>query len=111
MSYDFNGTTGQITLTRGDSFHKLCTLKFDDVVYQMQEGDKIQIGIKAAYEDKACLIKKTYTENPFVLKIDPEDTKQLDFGTYYYDIQFVAANGFTTTFYTKKKLKLTEEVV
>lgn len=111
MSCDFNGTTGQITMTRGDSFHRKCTLRFDEEVYQMKEGDKIQFGIKAAYEDKACLVKKTYTENPFILKIDPEDTKNLDFGTYYYDFQIVAANGYTDTFYPKKKLKLTEEVV
>lgn len=111
MGFDWNKTTGQITLTRGDSMHKLCTLKFDGEVYEMQPGDKIQFGVKADFDDKVCLITKTYTENPFILRIEPEDTKALDFGTYHYDLQIVAANGFTHTFYEKKKLKLTEEVV
>lgn len=111
MGFDFNGTTGQITMTRGDSMHKLCTLKFDGEVYEMQPGDEIHFGVKADYDDKVCLIRKEYTENPFILKIDPKDTKNLDFGTYYYDLQIVTASGFTYTFYEKKKLKLTEEVV
>lgn len=114
MGFDWSKTTGQMTLTRGDSGHALCRLWVDKEhkqLYQMQEGDKIEFGIKADYDDKACLVRKVYTENPFVLKIDPMDTTRLDFGTYYYDIQIVAANGFTRTFYEKKKLKLTEEVV
>lgn len=112
MSFDWNKTTGQMTLTRGDSGKRCkCVLKFDGVPYEMQEGDKIQFGVKADYDDKACLIKKTWKENPFVFGFNPEDTRGLDFGTYYYDFQIVLANGWTETFYEKKKLKLTEEVV
>ena len=111
MGFDWNKTTGQITLTRGDSFRSLCTLRMDGEVYEMEEGDKIQFGIKADYDDKVCLVTKTYTENPFILRIDPDDTKRLDFGTYYYDMQFVSKDGFTHTFYEKKKFKLSEEVV
>lgn len=46
MSFDWNKTTGQMTLTRGDSGRRCkCCLKFDGVPYEMQEGDKIMFGV------------------------------------------------------------------
>ena len=112
MGFEWNKTTGQMTLTRGDSGKRFrCAVTFDGEVYEMQEGDKLQFGVKADYDDKACLIKKTWNENPFTFGFVPQDTKRLDYGTYYYDFQIVLANGWTYTFYEKKKLKLTEEVV
>lgn len=111
MGFNWDKDTGLMTLTRGDSARVRCTLRTDKVVYEMQDGDKIMFGVKADYDDAECLFEREYTENPFVLSIDPADTKSLDFGVYVYDMQFVAANGFTRTFYEKKRLKLTEEVV
>ena len=104
-------TKRRITMTRGDTGRELITLKMDGEVYDMQEGDKIQFGIKAGYGDTECLIRKEYTENPFILNIEPEDTKSLDFGTYYWDMQFVSANGYVRTFADKRRLNLNEEVV
>lgn len=98
-------------MTRGDTEQHEITLKMDGDIYEMQEGDQINFGVKKSYGDTGCLIKKTYTENPFVLSIDPEDTKTLDFGTYVWDLQFVAANGYTKTVIAKKNFVLTEEVV
>lgn len=103
--------TKEIKMTRGDTEQHEITLKMDGDIYEMQEGDQINFGVKKSYDDTECLIKKTYTENPFVLSIDPVDTKPLDFGTYVWDLQFVAANGYTKTVIAKKDFVLTEEVV
>ena len=99
-----------ITLTRGDSAPFSVTLKMDGEVYEMQAGDRIDFGVKADYEDQECCIHKTSTTNPASFQIDPEDTSELEFGTYRYDVQFVAANGFTQTFIEKKRFKLDKEV-
>lgn len=99
-----------ITLTRGDSAPFSVTLKMDGEVYEMQTGDRIDFGVKADYEDEECCIHKTSDTNPAVFQVDPEDTSELEFGTYRYDVQFVAADGFTNTFITKKRFKLDKEV-
>ena len=39
-----------------------------------------------------------------------EDTKNLDFGTYVYDLQITFADGTVDTFISKSILKLEEEV-
>ena len=111
MGFAINPATKQMTITRGDSGALLFTLKMDGAPYEMQEGDKIQFGVKQYYEDAECLIEKEYTENPFALCLVPGDTKDLEFGSYKYDMQFVAANGFTRTFLEKKTFRITEEVV
>ena len=103
-------TTGTIEMARGDTEHNRITLYINKVQYEMQTGDEIHFGVKKECTDEDCLIRKTYTENPFVLAIDPADTQELDFGQYFYDLEFVAANGYTKTFARKKKLKLLEEV-
>lgn len=99
-----------ITLTRGDSAPFSVTLKMDGEVYEMQDGDRIDFGVKADYDDAECVIHKTSTANPAPFQIDPENTSDLEFGTYRYDVQFVAANGFTQTFIEKKRFKIDKEV-
>ena len=44
------------------------------------------------------------------LTLLPEDTKDLSFGKYVYDIQLTKADGTVDTFITKATIKITEEV-
>ena len=99
-----------IILTRGDSALFSVTLRMDGEVYEMQEGDRIDFGIKADYDDSECLVHKTSDTNPAVFQLNPEDTSELEFGGHYYDVQFVNAEGFTQTFIVKKKFKIDKEV-
>lgn len=99
-----------ITLTRGDSALFSVTLKMDGELYEMQEGDRIDFGVKSDYEDTECVVYKTSAENPATFQIDPDDTSDLEFGNYKYDVQFVASNGFTNTFIVKRRFKLDKEV-
>ena len=107
----FNRNTQRITITRGDSGMQALRMRINKEVYSLYPGDQINFGVKKSYADKECLIKKTYTTNPFVLAIDPADTKNLAFGEYVWDLQFVSANGFTKTLLAKKDFIVTEEVV
>ena len=111
MGFRLNKSTKEILITRGDTGRARFTINFDGTPYEMQEGDHIDFGIKANYKDGTCLIKKSYTENPFVLSIEPGDTKALEFRSYYWDMQFVSASGFVRTFIAKKAFTVTEEVV
>lgn len=116
MGFTIDENTQNIRITRGDSGiaeSELCIGDGQDaVLYEMQEGDVISLGVKADYEDAECIIRKDVHENPAVFEFVPSDTKDLDFGTYYYDVQFVrGSDGFTVTYIEKKKFKVTEEVV
>lgn len=111
MGFKMDEDTFEIEITRGDSGHELVTVRLNGNVYEMQEGDEIHFGVKEDYDDKVCLFTKTYKTNPFILAIEPADTKPLDFGKYHYDMQIVFANGFTRTFIEKKLFRITEEVV
>lgn len=45
-----------------------------------------------------------------MLTLEPQDTADLNFGKYVYDIQLTKANGKVDTFIPKAILKLSEEV-
>lgn len=112
MSFEIDEATQTISITRGDSGLAEIPLIINDVLHEMKEGDAIEFGVKANYSDKECLIHKVMHRNPGILEIVPGDTKDLKFGTYKYDVQFVdGETGFTRTFIEKKKFKITEEVV
>ncbi len=105
-----NRATKRMMITRGDSGRAKFVLKMNGEVYEMNAGDQINFGVKRAYTDTECLIEKTYTENPFILAVEPEDTKPLDFGNYVWDMQLVTVDGFTKTLIAKKDFTITEEV-
>lgn len=109
MSHSISYTT--IILTRGD------TLTVDISIYDSAgnpytpaEGDSVRFAMKRSCRDPIPLLVKEIPIDTLQLRIEPEDTKQLDFGEYVYDIQLTKANGDVDTFITKAKFKLTEEV-
>ena len=109
MAYTVNGTT--ITLTRGDTLIINITINNPDgTFYTPVTGDKIRFAMKSKYEDPIPLIKKDIPIDTLTLRLDPEDTKDLPFGIYVYDIQITKATGEVDTFITKSKFKLTEEI-
>ena len=108
MSATVNGTT--IVLTRGD------TLKSTIVIYDKNgeqytpvDGDAIRFAAKEKYTDYEPVILIDIPYDTCLLHVKPEDTKELDFGKYVYDIQITMNDGTVDTF-IKGILKLTEEV-
>jgi len=109
MSYSISGTT--ITLTRGDTFIALISItKEDGTPYVPAEGDKIRFAMKSKYEDMVPLLIRDIPIDTMKLILNPEDTKNLEFGKYVYDIQLTKADGTVDTFITKAMIKITEEV-
>ena len=109
MSYSVSGTT--ITLTRGDSFIALVSITDQKgTPYIPLEGDSIRFAMKASYEDAEPLLVKVVPIDTMKLIINPEETKDLAFGKYVYDIELTKVTGEVDTFITKATIKLTEEV-
>lgn len=119
MSY-FISDNNEITLTRGDTLK--CTIVLTDdesgEAYVPVEGDSIRFALKrdkmnskkTNYSDEEPLIRKNIPIDSLFLQLDPEDTKNLPFGTYVYDIEITFTDGTVDTFITTKKFTLTPEV-
>lgn len=103
------GTT--ITLTRGDTFEALVSAtKRDGTQYVPVAGDTIRFAMKENYDDPRPLLVKDIPIDTMMLTLEPQDTADLNFGKYVYDIQLTKANGKVDTFISKAILKLSEEV-
>ena len=107
MSYSVDGT--KITMTRGDTVRIQVAIDIDGEEYTPQEGDVVRFAAKKAWTDDEPCILITIPNDTLVLTIEPNDTKQLEFGAYNYDLQITFANGDVATFVTKAKLKIEEE--
>ena len=101
-----------IMLTRGDSFYaEVGIYDAEGQAYEVQSGDVIKFGLKHSTKESTCLIKKTIDNNDLILYLSPEDTKELPFGNYVYDIEITFANGDVDTFINGASFQLKAEVV
>lgn len=107
MSYSVDGT--KITMTRGDTVRIQVAIDIDGEEYTPQEGDVVRFAAKKAWTDEEPCILITIPNDTLILTIEPNDTKELEFGAYNYDLQITFANGDVATFVTKAKLKIEEE--
>ena len=110
-----SGTT--ITMTRGDTAVIQIAITQGASPYVIQSGDEVRFAMRpaglnskgTAYKYDVCLDKDIDTAT-LILQIDPEDTYQLPFGEYVYDIQLTKADGTVDTFITTATLILAPEV-
>ena len=101
------GTT--ICMTRGDTAEINLSIKDDsNVEYDLVEGDVVVFSVKQNLSDEAYLIQKTFSDKEIV--IEHEDTKELSFGEYLYDVQITFSDGKVATIITPSKLILEGEV-
>ena len=104
-------TNNTIIMTRGDTCRiKLILTNSDGNEFVPKEGDVIRFAAKKKYSDVEALIYIVVPNDTLILEIKPEDTKNLDFGTYVYDLQITFEDGTVDTFISKAILKLEEEV-
>lgn len=102
-----------ITMTRGDTFARTLILKKNGQTYVPENGDVIRFAMAKVYKSKTgyeLLIEKTIDNSTLLWKLDPEDTADLEYGKYVYDLQMTYADGSVETFADKKQFILTEEV-
>ena len=102
--------SGEIKLTRGDTAYLTVSVKIKDgEPYAVKADDVLTLTVKRDYADPEALIEKKITGTT-TFHIEPVDTKDLEFGTYVYDVQVTMANGDNFTVLADKKLKITNEV-
>lgn len=107
--YSIEGTT--IRLTRGDTFRAQIDIQYEDGdSYSPVEGDSVRFAMKKKIKDVEPLLVKDIPIDTLILELEEEDTKNLDFGNYVYDLELRKANGDVATFVTKSTLILEEEV-
>ena len=109
----------KITLTRGDSFKTTVLLKQrNGSDFVPEEGDVIRFALKSArmttgnqeFMDKTPLILKTIPNDTMLLEINPQDTKNLKFGEYKYDIEVTFSNGDVDTPFNDEDFVIAPEV-
>lgn len=98
-----------IHLTRGDSAVLLLKIRKDDESeYELQAGDSVLFTVKKSVYDPDVIIQKRLTGG--AIKLNPDDTKNLQYGTYYYDVELTQSDGFVATVIGPQKLIIEPEV-
>ena len=110
MSYSVSDNN--IIMTRGDTAKLKVTIDYrqNGEPYDPQEGDIVRFSVKKYVSDRNPLITKDIPIDTLLLVIETEDTKNLSFGIYHYDIQLIKSNGDTDTFIENKILQIGPEV-
>ena len=109
-SMTINPENHEISMVRGDS--AAIIVKCEDEPFT--DGDKIELSVRRKSKTER-LVHLTVTEfeedesGAAYILFSPEDTKDLEFGKYYYDIQLTKANGWVTTIVEYTPFILKEE--
>lgn len=97
-----------IKLTRGDTLVLNLSMSKNGAKFVPADGDVITFTVKKTANDATALITKNAVGTQ--IKLDPEDTASLTFGSYVYDIAITYADGDVDTFIPMSRLTLMEEV-
>ena len=102
---------GSIQLTRGDTARLSITIENDltNDTYEITENDTIRLTVKRTVKDEEPLFQKVIKgSNQF--SIDPEDTHNLQFGKYIYDVELTTDKGDVFTIIVPTTLEILREV-
>ena len=98
-----------ISLTRGDTgIFQINLVDTDGSPYTPVEGDKLRFAMAKQFGGEVLSLIDIPIQT-CILKINPSDTKELDFGNYVYDIQFTDHEENVSTIIVGK-MNLTKEV-
>ena len=98
-----------IAITRGDTAVLAISLKNKDGTdYVIKSGDVLVFTVKENVYTKDITIQKQFVDEQ--IKINPQDTNELSYGTYYYDVQLTTASGDVFTVITPHKFEIKTEV-
>mgnify|MGYP003429659358 FL=1 len=102
-------TDDEVILTRGDSAD--INVKITDAngdIYTPAEGDVIKFTLKKNCETSDIIIQKTLVNS--VISLQPADTKDLPYGTYYFDVQLTTAGADVYTVVSPHRFIIDKEV-
>lgn len=104
----------KIFMTRGDTVSlKVDLVDYDGDPYTLQDGDKAIFRLKKCACDSKLLVEKDLEideNNQLYLMIDPEDTENLKFGIYYYEIEVVTSDDYHFTVIDNSPLEIGKEL-
>lgn len=105
MSYSIKGK--RITLTRGDTLvAEIAISNPDGTPYEMQAGDSVRFKVTDVPGGAVLIVKDVSSGT---LRLDPEDTNCLPFGSYFFDVQMTFADGTVDTFIPEGTLTIDDE--
>lgn len=108
---------------RGDTFMKkvaLYTITEDEsgqkqkTPYEFQEGESLKFGISKSYKhlkDYDLIISQTIPTDTGVIDVPASDMEELDYGTYYYDVEFNRESDSFRKTLIQGKITITEESI
>lgn len=101
----------RIKMTRGDTATFKISIDYLNTgePYEPDDSDIIRFTVKKYLSDRNSLISKDISTDTMLLTINTEETSQLPFGRYYYDIQLIKADGKVDTFLSDI-LELSKEI-
>ena len=100
-----------ITVTKGDTLvADITILDAQGEEYVAGEGDTLRFGAKRSASG-ATVLSKIVPLDTKELRLEASETKQLDPGTYYYDIELETESGTVCTIINWRRLEVTEEAV
>lgn len=108
MSIKIQGN--KIHLTRGDTLRVTVNITQDGEPYNPVEGDSVRFALKRDFDDSVPLVLRDIPTDTLQLILVPEDTKPLEFGKYWYDVELTKNDGTVDTFIGPERFYITEEV-
>lgn len=102
---------GAIYLTKGDTAYLKVNLAFDDgTEYEVQEGDTLTLSVKPDTKDETPYVFTKTVKPGETFEIKPEDTKEQEVGSYYYDVQLNTSIGEIFTVIEPTRFYIRNEV-
>lgn len=100
-----------IKLTRGDTARLTVPIinLANNGEYTMESGDILYFTVKKTAKDSDFLFQKSVTGSNSI-HIRPEDTANLSFGKYKYDVQLTTATGDVYTVIEPSTFEIMEEI-
>ena len=100
-----------IKLTRGDTARLTVPIinLANNGEYTMKSGDILYFTVKKTAKDSDFLFQKSVTGSNSI-HIKPEDTADLSFGKYKYDVQLTTATGDVYTVIEPSTFEVMEEI-
>ncbi len=103
----FQIANNTIKITRGDSGEiDLTIYDTDGSEYELKDGDEVLFTVKESTLSPNALIQKSGTK----ISILPEDTKNLSYRKYVFDVQLTTATGTVDTIIPPSTFEVLSEV-
>jgi len=100
-----------IRMTRGDTLRAIINAETPSgSLYIPEAGDTVRFAMKKDWDSDTVILTKSVPIDTMMLVLEPEDTEDLDYGRYVFDVQLTYDNGDVDTFIPRGVLIITQEV-